>query len=85
MLLAVFPRGERLPNPLNDQLVEVNKTIAKLEEQALHKRATLDVLSSERVRAINRLAKLQTRILQLKARSEVGRKMLESWGQEIST
>jgi lysophospholipase L1-like esterase len=32
LLLAVFPRGEKIPNPGNDILTEVNKTIAKLDD-----------------------------------------------------
>lgn len=32
LLLAVFPRGEKIPNPGNDKLIEVNKTIAKLDD-----------------------------------------------------
>jgi lysophospholipase L1-like esterase len=32
LLLAVFPRGKQIPNPQNDTLIEVNKTIAKLDD-----------------------------------------------------
>lgn len=32
LLLAVFPRGEKIPNELNDKLIEVNKIIAKLDD-----------------------------------------------------
>lgn len=32
LLLAVFPRGKQLPNSQNDKLIEVNKTIAKLDD-----------------------------------------------------
>ncbi|MBL8800317.1 MAG: GDSL family lipase [Planctomycetia bacterium] len=32
LLLAVFPRGKMLPNSQNDKLIEVNKTLAKLDD-----------------------------------------------------
>ena len=32
LLLAVFPRGAKIPNTGNDKLIEVNKTIAKLDD-----------------------------------------------------
>ena len=32
LLLAVFPRGKTIPNSQNDKLIEVNKTIAKLDD-----------------------------------------------------
>jgi lysophospholipase L1-like esterase len=30
LLLAVFPRGKTIPNPLNDKIIQINKIIAKL-------------------------------------------------------
>lgn len=32
LLLAVFPRGEKIPNPGNDKIIEVNKAIVKLAD-----------------------------------------------------
>lgn len=32
LLLAVFPRGAKLPNAQNDKIIEVNKTVAKLDD-----------------------------------------------------
>jgi lysophospholipase L1-like esterase len=32
LLLAVFPRGGKQPNPQNDKLIAVNKTLAKLDD-----------------------------------------------------
>jgi lysophospholipase L1-like esterase len=32
LLLAVFPRGQKIPNTGNDKLIEVNKTVAKLDD-----------------------------------------------------
>ena len=32
LLLAVFPRGKEIPNTQNDKLIEVNKTLAKLDD-----------------------------------------------------
>ncbi len=34
LLLAVFPRGAKIPNPGNTKIVEINKTIAKLDDGA---------------------------------------------------
>ena len=32
LLLAVFPRGKMIPNPGNTKIIEINKTIAKLDD-----------------------------------------------------
>jgi biopolymer transport protein ExbB/TolQ len=60
------------------------RAIANLDEQMLKKRTSLDGLGSEKHRVANRLSKLQARILQLKTRSELGKKMIESWTLEIA-
>jgi len=32
LVLAVFPRGKEIPNPGNSKIIEINKTIAKLDD-----------------------------------------------------
>lgn len=32
LLLAVFPRGKMIPNPGNTKIIEINKTVAKLDD-----------------------------------------------------